>query len=159
MNTSGSSSGEVRRKHKSKTKEKHNYKHKSSKSAKSGKEKKDKKEKSKKDKHKKDKGRKRDRAEDRSPDGRPGRLEFGSYGVMRESDYQLKRPEFTAWASEIKHIDIESLPRCVLQGLITSIMLIVPIAAAPEIIPQKCELLDFGDQQNIDVVCQGLCKV
>lgn len=39
-------------------------------------------------------------------------LEFGSFGIIRESDYALKKPEFAAWASEIKKIDIESLPKC-----------------------------------------------
>lgn len=112
-NHAGGSSGEVGRKHKSKAKDKHKQKSKSSKHAKSSKDKKEKKDKSKKDKHKKDKSKKRERAEDRSPDGRPSRLEFGSYGIIRESDYHLKRPEFASWASEIKHIDIEALPRFV----------------------------------------------
>lgn len=108
----GSSDGEVRRKHKSRSKEKH--KHKSSKSAKSSKskkDKKDKKEKSKKDKYRRDRAPKRTREDDSSPEARPERLEFGSYGILRESDYPAKRPEFAAWASEVKRIDIESLPR------------------------------------------------
>eukprot|EP00892_Ulva_mutabilis_P000864 jgi/Ulvmu1/10779/UM069_0013.1 len=75
-------------------------------------------EKSKKDKHrkhKKEKRSKRSRHSPREDDDMPSKrgrpLEFGSFGIIREADYTAKRPEFAAWASEVKNIDIESLPR------------------------------------------------
>lgn len=77
-----------------------------------------KKDKHKKHKHKKEKRSKRSRhsprphADDESPSKHGRALEFGSFGIIRESDYSAKRPEFAAWASEVKQIDIESLPRC-----------------------------------------------
>lgn len=88
-------------------------KHKHKKSSKHGSDKR-------KDRHKKHKKEKRSKRSRQSPpphedDGGPGThgrpLEFGSFGVLREADYTSKRPEFAAWASEIKRIDIESLPR------------------------------------------------
>ena len=77
-----------------------------------------KKHKNKKEKHKKEKRSKRSRHsptphEHEDVPSKHGRtLEFGSFGTIRESDYTAKRPEFAAWASEVKSIDIESLPRC-----------------------------------------------
>jgi hypothetical protein len=70
--------------------------------------------KSKKDKRKRSK-QKHTQLSDSPDSGEEERaLEFGSFGIIRESDYTLKKPEFAAWASEVQHIDIESLPRCVL---------------------------------------------
>ena len=76
--------------------------HKHSKHKKSGKHKRHK------DKHHK----RRRRRSPRSGSEDDGALEFGAFGIIRESDYALKKPEFAAWATEVKHIDIESLPRC-----------------------------------------------
>ncbi|GAQ84891.1 hypothetical protein KFL_002110090 [Klebsormidium nitens] len=35
---------------------------------------------------------------------------YGKYGLIREVDMWNKRPEFGAWLSEVKHINIETLP-------------------------------------------------
>ncbi|KMZ61285.1 hypothetical protein ZOSMA_53G00730 [Zostera marina] len=34
---------------------------------------------------------------------------WGKYGVIRETDMWNKRPEFTAWLSEVKKVNLESL--------------------------------------------------
>ena len=58
-----------------------------------------------------------------------GPLEFGSFGIIREGDYALKKPEFAAWATEIKHIDIESLPKCA--PVSTCLQLVMSSYSAP----------------------------
>ncbi|KAK1430995.1 hypothetical protein QVD17_14177 [Tagetes erecta] len=35
---------------------------------------------------------------------------WGKYGIIRETDMWNKRPEFTAWLSEVKQVNLESLP-------------------------------------------------
>ena len=72
------------------------------------------------DKHKRSKHKHKHKKRRRSDSGSEGtdsggeeeHLDFGAFGIIRESDYALKKPEFAAWASEVKHIDIESLPKC-----------------------------------------------
>ena len=58
------------------------------------------------------KDKKRRREDDSDEDG--ARASFGAWGIIRESDYTAKRAEFLAWATEVKHIDVEGLPRCAL---------------------------------------------
>ncbi|CAO2833408.1 unnamed protein product [Amaranthus hypochondriacus] len=43
--------------------------------------------------------------------GKPGAVtdSWGKYGVVREVDMWNKRPEFTAWLSEVKQVNLESL--------------------------------------------------
>ncbi|XP_057539223.1 vicilin-like seed storage protein At2g18540 [Amaranthus tricolor] len=43
--------------------------------------------------------------------GKPGAVtdSWGKYGVVREVDMWSKRPEFTAWLSEVKQVNLESL--------------------------------------------------
>jgi hypothetical protein len=70
-------------------------------------------EKHKRSKHKHKRAKRSRRSEESGSEGSEGgALEFGSFGIIREGDYSLKEPEFAAWASEVQHIDIESLPRC-----------------------------------------------
>jgi len=35
---------------------------------------------------------------------------FGAHGILRATDLESKRPEFTAWAAEVKGVDVEALP-------------------------------------------------
>lgn len=37
--------------------------------------------------------------------------EFGKYGILRESDFAAKQSEFNRWAMDVKHIDVEILPK------------------------------------------------
>lgn len=61
--------------------------------------------------HEERRDQKRDR--DRGDESRKNRSSsrFGKYGVLRESDYDTKRPEFTLWALQVKGKDIESMSR------------------------------------------------
>lgn len=61
--------------------------------------------------HKKQRRRSRSVASESSGD-EEHTLEFGSFGIIRESDYALKAAEFTAWAQAVHQIDVDSLPRC-----------------------------------------------
>jgi hypothetical protein len=97
------------------TPRKHLHKHRKASKQSSKKDKKASKHKSKhkhKGKHRSREKHKRRRRYSTSDSEGEGPLEFGAFGIIRESDYALKKPEFSAWASEVKHIDIESLPRC-----------------------------------------------
>jgi hypothetical protein len=109
--TSGSSHEHRDKRSKRKSKSKHKHK---SKSGKHKTENDSTRSKEKKDRHKKRRKRARSREHSPSTEDRP--LEFGSFGILRESDYHAKRPEFAAWASEVKHIDIEALSRCGVQA-------------------------------------------
>ena len=42
---------------------------------------------------------------------KPKEYEYGKFGVIRETDFYAKRPEFMLWALEVKKVDVESLPR------------------------------------------------
>ena len=48
--------------------------------------------------------------------------EYGAYGVIRETDYYTKRPEFTLWALEIKKADVETMSRFEEKELFKSFM-------------------------------------
>ncbi|GMH39198.1 hypothetical protein BSKO_07096 [Bryopsis sp. KO-2023] len=41
----------------------------------------------------------------------PASYQYGKYGVIRESDWSHKRSEFVCWASDVKGIDVETMPR------------------------------------------------
>ena len=89
--------------------------------------KKRKKKKESKDKKKKDRKRQK-RRKNSSPSGSSGsetenegrnknskkkkkEYEYGKFGVLRETDYYNKRPEFTLWALEVKGADLETMSR------------------------------------------------
>lgn len=72
---------------------------------------KDKKDKKHKRKSKKEKKKSKRSKRQESPE-REARSQFGAHGIIRESDYAIKKPEFLAWAAEHKEIDVESLTRC-----------------------------------------------
>lgn len=40
-----------------------------------------------------------------------GKKEYGRYGVLRETDLFVKKPEFTLWALEVKGMNLENLPK------------------------------------------------
>jgi hypothetical protein len=48
--------------------------------------------------------------------------QYGRHGLIRETDAYAKRPEFALWATEVKRIDIESLPRFEEKELFRSFM-------------------------------------
>ncbi|CAH9144647.1 unnamed protein product [Cuscuta epithymum] len=56
-------------------------------------------------KKKKDKKREKDRGKTSAVTD-----SWGKYGIIRETDMWNKRPEFTAWLSEIKQVNLEALP-------------------------------------------------
>ncbi|XP_039014084.1 vicilin-like seed storage protein At2g18540 [Hibiscus syriacus] len=62
-------------------------------------------------KKRKEKERKAEKKE-KSDRGKKGAVtdSWGKYGIIRETDMWNKRPEFTAWLSEVKQINLESLP-------------------------------------------------
>ena len=37
--------------------------------------------------------------------------EYGKYGIIRETDMYAKRAEFMLWATEVKRVDLEVLPK------------------------------------------------
>ncbi|PSC69161.1 RNA-binding 25 [Micractinium conductrix] len=60
---------------------------------------------------KKDKKRRGSKEDKAKPKVGPVGLEYGKYGIIRETDMYSKRPEFQLWAIEVKKIDIEAMPR------------------------------------------------
>lgn len=36
---------------------------------------------------------------------------YGKYGIIRETDYHSRRPEFALWAMEVKNIDVDAMPK------------------------------------------------
>lgn len=63
-----------------------------------------------KEKHDRDNRKERDRGRRRDSKAKP-EVEYGKYGVIRETDYYTKRPEFTLWALEVKGADLEAVSR------------------------------------------------
>lgn len=57
----------------------------------------------------KDKRRDRDRGDESRKSKSSSR--YGRYGILRETDYDAKRPEFTLWALQVKGKDVESMSR------------------------------------------------
>mmetsp|Transcript_13660 Transcript_13660/g.35083 ORF Transcript_13660/g.35083 Transcript_13660/m.35083 type:complete len:373 (-) Transcript_13660:283-1401(-) len=37
--------------------------------------------------------------------------QYGKYGIIRESDYERKRGDFQLWASEVKKMEVEAMPK------------------------------------------------
>ncbi|KAK2077691.1 hypothetical protein QBZ16_004537 [Prototheca wickerhamii] len=64
-------------------------------------------------KHKKDRKERKSKKskKDRKKRDRTVGSEYGKHGIIRESDMYAKRPEFMLWASEVKNIDVEVLPK------------------------------------------------
>ncbi|CAI0439184.1 unnamed protein product [Linum tenue] len=69
------------------------------------------KEKEKKKRKEKEK-RKKERKKEKSEIGKRGAVTdlWGKYGIIRETDMWNKRPEFSAWLSEVKQVNLETLP-------------------------------------------------
>ncbi|CAL1385460.1 unnamed protein product [Linum trigynum] len=69
------------------------------------------KEKEKKKRKEKEK-RKIERKKEKSEIGKRGAVTdlWGKYGIIRETDMWNKRPEFSAWLSEVKQVNLETLP-------------------------------------------------
>lgn len=49
-------------------------------------------------------------------------MEYGKYGLIRETDLYNKRPEFQLWAIDVKKIDIEAMPRSEEKEMFTDFM-------------------------------------
>mmetsp|Transcript_18463 Transcript_18463/g.51709 ORF Transcript_18463/g.51709 Transcript_18463/m.51709 type:complete len:374 (+) Transcript_18463:198-1319(+) len=93
----------------------------------SSKHRKQRKESSSRKKHKKDSKRKKDSEQDREekkakrrkhgkdaaaePRSAALTYQFGKYGIIRESDYEAKRGDFQLWATEVKKVEVEVLPK------------------------------------------------
>ncbi|KAL4433824.1 hypothetical protein ABPG75_000265 [Micractinium tetrahymenae] len=77
-----------------------------------GKEKKRRREKERRGKKEK-KERRKDKAKAKQDKDKKGAIghEYGKYGIIRETDLYSKRPEFQLWAIEVKHVDLDAMPR------------------------------------------------
>ena len=67
-------------------------------------------------KHKKEKRSRKEADSDeerlaRARSGKVDEAQFGRYGVLRESDLWEKRPEFIAWLTEVKGLNVEALAK------------------------------------------------
>lgn len=127
--SSGSESADSSDDDRSKRKSSHKRSRSSKSDRKSSKKKKHRKEKDSKrrkdKKRKKEKKEKRDSKRRRSDDkdkAKPKEPEYGAFGVIRETDYYTKRPEFTLWALEIKKADVEAMSRYEEKELFKSFM-------------------------------------
>ncbi|CAL1352716.1 unnamed protein product [Linum trigynum] len=76
------------------------------------KEREEEKEKKRRRKEKEKKKRKEKRKKEKAEIGKRGAVTnlWGKYGIIRETDMWNKRPEFSAWLSEVKQVNLETLP-------------------------------------------------
>ena len=109
---SSSSSEEDRKKSKKRSRDSKSDRHKEKeKKRRKEKEKESRRKSSKRHRKEKKAGKREDSKRSGGDKSKPKEYEYGKFGIIRETDFYAKRPEFMLWALEVKKVDVESLPR------------------------------------------------